>query len=47
LVEMKRISSRHIQVNVVVNGVEAVLYDWVPGLAHWCVPAASIIVVSL
>ncbi len=47
LVEMKRVSSCHIQVNVVVNGIEAVFDDWVPGLAHWCVPAAPIMVVSL
>ncbi len=47
LMKVERIPSRHIQVNVVVNGIEAVFDDWVPGLAHRCVPAAPIMVVSL
>jgi hypothetical protein len=47
LMKVERIPSRHVQVNVVVNGIEAVLYNWVPGLSHWSVPAASIIVFSL
>jgi hypothetical protein len=47
LVKVERIPSRHVQVNVVVNGIEAVFDDWVPGLAHRCVPAASIMIVVL
>jgi hypothetical protein len=47
LMKVERIPSRHVQVNVVVNGIEAVFDDWVPGLAHRCVPAAPIVVVSL